>query len=1006
MKEKRSSVLHRMTARWVRRGLLAFVFFRISTMGIAYGQLLPFRSYTVREGLLSDGITTLYQDSYGNLWIGTTDGISVYDGEVFKNYTVVNGLASSWVNCIVEDRFHKGVMWIGTLGGGVSRFANGAFSNYKLGNSDWSERVNSISQGDDGTLYCATADGVFMLVGGVSSRVARKFSGRPFNQVSCEGDSLLILDSYGSLTSYNLANGETHFLTDRWMKSSAVSVYALGKLKKLWLGLSNGTIVDYSDNKAMVAATSVPATFLLDDGRGNLWIGGSDGLYKVDQKRFGTESPIHYTTLNGLPSNNVFSGLYDTEGDLWLGSGSLCKLGNQNTGTFKTGVSWQVIDNSEAASDDQGHIWAITAKGLLEVWRDRSGGIADYLHTFDRLRLRHPILSFRITDGSNIWLCSQTGAFRSFVIQPKLYGPSVLRYGGTYSAARWFRPNTFLCFMVDRENRIWCSLNGIGLLMVDANPGKDEGAVKLITQNLPDKSIRAMFEDSSGNLWFGGYLGGLAEISHPFTKEFSTRLYTVADGLADNSVRAIADDAKGNIWIGTRFGGLSIMRDGRFENITAQDGLISNGVWAICRDGEKGIMVGTQLGVQRITIDDPGNRSLHLAGERVPVYSLGVSNSRLEWICTDAGTTINDLARQNFTRSHPVVKLARFLVNGEELPITQNARMAYNKNTVTFVFAGISLRDGKDLAYRYSLAGVDNGWRYAPHAHAVTYVSLKPGNYTFRVRAVELSGIQSSNVASLSFSIVPPYWRRWWFIFGAAIILGSMVYTVIKIRVNRLLEIERVRARIATDLHDDIGSGLTRIAVMAEVAARQTEINGSPSAISSTGNGSDEGYSAHKLVERIGANARELVGSMSDVVWSVDPKNLTVGDLLKRLRSFAFEISEAKGIAVEFNADEKIESMKVDPQILRALLLISKEGLNNAIKYSRCMKVSVSLQVSDNCIRLNLMDDGCGFDGASQKLGHGLENMRMRAKKAGGKFDIKSSSGNGTIIGAELPLRA
>ncbi len=219
-------------------------------------------------------------------------------------------------------------------------------------------------------------------------------------------------------------------------------------------------------------------------------------------------------------------------------------------------------------------------------------------------------------------------------------------------------------------------------------------------------------------------------------------------------------------------------------------------------------------------------------------------------------------------------------------------------------------------------------------------------------------------------------------------------------------KMEQTRIKIAQDLHDDIGSGLTRIAIMAEVAARQTETNLRYASGTAAGRGMEEGYSARKLVERIGANARDLVGSMSDVVWSVDPKNLTVGDLLKRLRSFAFEISEAKGIAIEFNIDDRIESLKVDPQVLRALLLISKEGLNNAIKHSGCKKVNITIQLNDKYIKLMIEDDGCGFDGAVSTLGHGLENMKMRTETVGGVFSLKSSSGIGTTIDAELPFSA
>ena len=988
--------------------VLLFAFAGVICPRSCYSQIYDFESYTVRQGLLSNGVTTLYQDSYGYLWIGTTDGLSVYDGRSFRNYTTVNGLASSWVNCILEDRGRVGTIWIGTLGGGISRFANGVFTSYRVGNDGWTNRVNSISQSRDGTLFCATDEGIYSLKKGVSSLIAAKLSGDSFAQVVCVSDSLVLLDSNGNLFSYNLSSGAIHKLRDKWVKGADVSTFTIGRDKKLWVALTNGTLVDYSDGTAMRQFAKSPVNVLFDDNHGNLWEGRMDGVYEFrKESRSRLLSPVHLTQSNGLPDNEVTAGLCDSEGDIWLavGAGGLCKLADENICAFDTKTPNVSIDNSQAAGDGNGHLWAIGVNGLLEIWRDHLGVVESHLHTFKELEMPHPEYSLRITNGSQLWLCSDRGNFHRFEIRTRPDKASQLRREGEYRIGKLFRSDQFLCFYVDSRGRIWYSQNKLGLLVLDTRDQDLEDRVRIISAGLPDNSIRAICEDSYGNFWLGGYIGGIAEFRHPFRKDSWVHLYTKANGLPDDAIRAITQDSRGNLWIGTRFGGLAIMHGGKFEDVSVEDGLVSNGVWAIARDGNKGMLVGTKLGLQRLAGSNRLDMMFHTLSGRVPVYSVGTSLSDLRWISSRVITTVTDLSVGPNPEPPPFVRITRFLVNGQPLQVETNLRLSHDRNTITFVFGGISLREGADLSYRFMLLGVDNRWRYAPAAHAVTYVSLKPGDYTFRVKAVEPSGLQSANPAAVSFVIIPPYWQRWWFILAVSIAGMSLIYFSIKLKVSRLLEIERMRSRIATDLHDDIGSGLTRIAVLAEVAARQTGSKTGEQAKVNSANSPDNGYSAHNIVERIGLNARDLVDSMSDVVWSVDPKNMTVGDLLKRLQTFAYEISEARTISVDFVVDEKIKVMRVAPEILRAMLLVAKEALNNSVKYSKCRTICIGIKSIDKSIELKLSDNGCGFDMKYHRTGHGLENMRNRTEKIGGSFSIKSYPSEGTVIEVVIPLR-
>ena len=970
--------------------------------GSATCQIYNFTSYTVREGLLSNGVTCLCQDSFGYLWIGTTDGISVYDGRSFRNYTVVNGLSSSWINCIVEDRNQKGVMWIATLGGGVSRFDEGVFRNFKIGSDAWTNRVNSICQDSDGTLFCATDEGVYSLKNGVAGLMPR-LPARSFDQIACAGDTLLLLDDKGGLFSYELADGVVRRLMDRWTDRSGIGAFALGQRHQLWLGLMDGTVEDLSDHTAFPKVTPSPAYFLLDDGHDNLWVGGDSGLYEFDERSFGASRPLHLTTANGLPDDRVYSGLRDTEGDLWLGigAGGLCKLADENTCAFKLEIPSLAIDNSQAASDTDGHIWAIGQKGILEIWRKSSGKIEGHLHSFEALGAPQAEYSVRITDGSTLWICCADGVFRSYRIVSEQSGASRLELPRRYGIGRAFDPGQFLTFFVDRQHRIFCSLNKFGIVVLDPKRKIGKGRIREIRDKLPDNSVRAIYEDSAGNFWFGGYLGGLAEFRHIFRKDSSTRLYTTNNGLPDNSIRAINQDSLGNLWIGTRFGGLAIFREGGFENITAKDGLASNGVWAIARGKTGSMLLATQLGLQNVRGESDDQLTFRSLSRRTPVYSVGTSSTDLRWICTPKGITITDLSKKSFRKPAPVVRITRFLVDGQALPFGGGANLAYNRNTVTFDFIGISLREEKELSYDYRLLGVDREWLKTPQAHAVTYVSLKPGNYVFQVRAIDPSGLESKKAATVMFAIVPPYWDHWWFVAAAVMLVIGLIYSAIRFRVNRLLEIGKVRSRIAMDLHDEIGSGLTRIAMLADFASGQTgQVTGDGKLPAST---EEIIRNARASSQRIGSSARDLIDSMTDVIWSIDPKYDSVKDFLFYFRNYANELAETKGISLDIEASG-IENLKIGAQVKRTLQLISKEALNNSVKYAGCKKVKYRLAVSNKTVSVSIEDDGCGFDPKSVERGHGLNNMEKHSREMGGSLVIDSSPGKGTRLVFVFPL--
>jgi signal transduction histidine kinase len=236
-----------------------------------------------------------------------------------------------------------------------------------------------------------------------------------------------------------------------------------------------------------------------------------------------------------------------------------------------------------------------------------------------------------------------------------------------------------------------------------------------------------------------------------------------------------------------------------------------------------------------------------------------------------------------------------------------------------------------------------------------------------------------------SFAILPPIWARWWFIAIVIAAIGGSTYAMIRYRVNRLLELERTRSRIAMDLHDDIGSSLTRISVMAEVAQRQEDAD------------QTRGY-----LSRVGETARDLIESLSDIVWAVDPKHDHLQNVVRRLAQFGQEMCDGQGIEFETELVGSFESTKLAPDQRRDIYLVFKEGINNMVKHAGATRARFSVRPSRDGVIMELQDNGSGIPPDAEGTGHGLSSMRERGSRAGMRFSIGTDGGRGTHISLEI----
>jgi signal transduction histidine kinase len=293
------------------------------------------------------------------------------------------------------------------------------------------------------------------------------------------------------------------------------------------------------------------------------------------------------------------------------------------------------------------------------------------------------------------------------------------------------------------------------------------------------------------------------------------------------------------------------------------------------------------------------------------------------------------------------------------------------------------------LRYQYRLEGASEDWSQLADQRTVNFANLAPGSYRFQVRAVNAAGVMSQSPASSSFTILRPIWQRWWFLLLAGMSAGLVAYALYRYRVARLVELERVRTRIATDLHDDIGSNLSLIAMVSEVAHQQAKPGDRQMA---------------DWLSLVAGTSRETVDSMSDIVWAVNPKRDRIPDLIRRMRRVAEDLFNARHIEFHFAISDQEKDIKLGAETRREVFMIFKEAVNNLVRHSQCTRAEVEFQIEQSRLRLRLRDDGKGFDLATASDGNGLQSMRRRAENLGAELEVLSRPGAGTTVTLLAPL--
>jgi signal transduction histidine kinase len=314
-------------------------------------------------------------------------------------------------------------------------------------------------------------------------------------------------------------------------------------------------------------------------------------------------------------------------------------------------------------------------------------------------------------------------------------------------------------------------------------------------------------------------------------------------------------------------------------------------------------------------------------------------------------------------------------------------KLAHDNNSLSIYFKGISSSGTNGLKYSYQLEGLENVWSNPSSIDFVSFVKLPPGKYVFKIKA-QLLNTNWSDPAEFSFEIKKAFWQTLWFYLLIAIIVSAGIFILFRYRLMQKIKLFEMRNRISQDLHDDIGASISGINLLSQVAAEKLQ-NNKPA-------------EASEFLVKVKNYSQDVIEKLSDMVWLFNPQNDSIEKLLQRLKYYAISIASSKDATIHFSTGKETEIINLSINQRKAIYLVSKEAINNAVKYAGCMNIYFSLSSQGQGWKLQIHDDGKGFLPTENTNGNGLKNMYARADEINAKFEIQPNLGTGTIITMEL----
>ncbi len=962
-------------------------------------QLYPFVHYTPKDGLVNSRIKNIFQDSRGRMYFMTFGGLSVYDGSRFVNYTTDNGLKANLINDVVE--MGDDSIWVITNSTAIYCLVGGKLKDLVTADNFYPV-VNKMIKCSDGYYYALADDGLFKFKDNKFNRLNLRLSdGTEANNYFIDGfenDKNIFL-----LTEFTLQKfpASLHLLVYNLETQKLIAhkrppdIFCVIKSPDNNILVSTNPGIKSIDKQALkngeIRLHSAPAKYdvgpiftqtLYFDRDENLWILTYQGILRID--RHGEKK--WFTTNNGLAANDHTVIFQDHENILWFGNAhkGISKLSEKGLALYPERAGFNVRDLSTNQNTDS----------IFFIDGNQKKIVVEHNRQSKEFFIPTGLTASKIASGKNRHFYSVDKSIYEFTIPKKgnrIKAEPIFSYQENLHSIGFlisdnndnpifvndfvnvvFRDGKLSSYpigyiadqvVITKNNYLWVATRANEIFLFKINPedtAKYFTLIKHYKNELPRLSPRSITLDSSGRLWVGSRDHGLfcftLDDQHNIT---SQRQFTTRHGLSDNFISYLHADKQNNIWVCSPVG----LDKVQLEN--------------------------DKLWVEKTT----GSNNIYQH-----VLKINTNQSGIHWAATLGGVMNIYPAVKKKIIYNAKIFFTEIRAGNEPIYFENNLTVTHKQNDFIFQVAAPTFIDENQTRFSYLLEGSERKqWSTPVSNPEISFANLQPGNYRLRVKASFLNGIYPDSETEFAFSINPPWWQTWFFR-GIFILLTLIIVAIIvKVYVNRKLTMQRnrlekqqaiqkERARIATDMHDDLGAGLSSIKFLSEKLKRS-----STSDVTSAD------------ADRIVTNSNDLVQKMNEIIWAMNEKNDTLEDLLFYTRSYAVEYCEENNLACTVYLPDNINEMYVSGEIRRNVFLIIKESLHNVVKHAQATGVKINFKTGDQNLYTSIQDNGRGFSREQNTDGNGLINIRKRINNLGGQLIIQN--GVGVTIEFTIPLK-
>lgn len=972
----------------------------------------------LEHGLSQSTIYTIVQDAQGFMWFGSQDGLNRYDGysiEIFKhNATDNNSIADNSISCLLSDP--GGNLWIGTFKGGLDRYSITEnkfyhhFHNQEEMSSISSSRINVLFRDSGGNIWVGTNDGLdlydkkrdlfthyFYKNGSIIVKL------KNINAICEDRDKMLWVGSADGLFNIALKDISKKKYLDHLMDGSGkpfterVGSAFADVSGMLWIGMEDNLLRSYSksDRKFFDYKQSIKGVRPIIGGDGSILFGSlySPGLRILDLR-------TKNISLISDTKNDLVNAIFvDNTGIIWVGT----YFHGVYSYDYRNNRFRQYPDNPQnpdvvmsILEDHEGGLWVGTFGNGIKYFNKDRDKVVEYHHNSGNINSisSNKVMAFTELPDSGIYIGTIGGGLDYLIFETQKF-----RHYKKRSSANpdGLSSNDITALYKDLSGKLWIGyyygeidtydkLTGRFLPLI--LPGNDGN-------RLTGATITFFREDKNGTIWIGTHGNGLLSYK-PLSGSFKKHLFT-AGNLKQNkneeTVKGISTlyiDINGILWIGSDEAGLikyDPLKDS-YRIFTFKKVMAENTIYGILPDSSDNLWLSTNNGLVRFNTKSEEYRiydkfdGLQANEFNQGAYYMG-SNGELFFGGVNGFNSFFP-KRIEDNENIPPVYFTSFKVFDKVIPLTgsitsaKNIVLSYAQNFFSFEFVALNYTLPQKNKYSYMLKGFDQDWHtVSAQQRFASYTNLDPGNYTLVVKASNNDGVWNESGTSLNIIINPPFWMTLWFRLVIVVLLVSIGYALYKYRILQMLKIERMRFRIANDLHDEMGSDLSAIALASQLTK-----------------GMDQNDQLR--LNKIRENSLRVIDKMREIVWFIKPEHDSSDKLLTKIKEVTETLLEGKKYELKISNNPLRFFQDIESR--QNLFLIYKECLTNIIRHSGCSEVKIELGHDDSRKLLSISDNGIGFDIEKARNGSGLNNLMIRAARLKSIIKIKSSPGNGTSI--------